>query len=61
MRSLTKASARRAVSGNKDCVEPNTSAFEQVARPTLTARAPNVRMQRSGWDKVQIEATAAGR
>ncbi len=22
---------------------------------------PNVRMQRSGWDKVQIEAKAAGR
>ena len=24
-------------------------------------RSPNVRMQRSGWDKVQVEATAAGR
>jgi hypothetical protein len=28
---------------------------------TRAGRASNVRMQRSGWDKVQVEATAAGR
>jgi hypothetical protein len=38
------------------------SAFKAM-RPTAEhpLKPPNVRMQRSGWDKVQIEATAAGR
>jgi hypothetical protein len=46
------------VPGDREAVEQISGRSQDQASLRST---PNVRMQRSGWDKVQVEATAAGR